>query len=198
MTDSGNGQFAKAKSPRVASVESGSNVKLESTPQSRKQEAAISRTDAGMRIERRDWQTKKADSPRVDSFEPGSNVNLQSSTQLLKQDSDIVSTDAGMQIDWRAAQRSNAHLPTLESFEPGSNVTRERQAQPLKQASEMVSTDAGTQIDASEEYENAPPPRLETRQTGAKLTDLMRLRLKHSSETNSMVFQIVTSPACPK
>jgi hypothetical protein len=195
---SSNGQLAKANSPIVESLESGSNVKLASCPQSRKQDAAISRTDDGIQIAVSLRQKKNAHSPSVASVEPGSNEKVASDLQRLKQDSEMASTDEGIPIERRCGHFANADFPRLRNLEPGSKVTLESQLQPLKQQSEIVSTDEGTQIEASDESENAPRPKRETVQTGEKETDVTRQRLTHPSEIDSIAFPIVICDSFPK
>jgi hypothetical protein len=66
-----------ADSPRCASLEPGSNVKVLRFLHWLKQYLAIVWIDDGRETDSSDWQRPKAHSPRIETLQPGSNVKYE-------------------------------------------------------------------------------------------------------------------------
>jgi hypothetical protein len=92
------------------SLQSDSNLTLESAVHPLKQPWQRSSTDDGIQIDENDEQDENAYFSIRERLQPDSNLTLESAVHPLKQNSQRSSTDDGMQIDESDEQDLNAYI----------------------------------------------------------------------------------------
>jgi hypothetical protein len=164
-------QPANADSWITESAEFASNVSVLSLAHESKAQTAISRSDAGMQIERSRAQLTQSRGGSAKRRDAVSNTMVSSRSLLLKQASPISVTDEGMKNCLSSLQYRNAFSPIVDIDGRPSQMTLSSPVQELKQKSEMHRSDAGSDNDLMWlQLANASFAKTEIRESASNVT----------------------------